>query len=361
MYAIAALSKIVRNDARIEVKVPATQGRKAYSYFREGVEEEKGSPRKSSRKIAAGVGGAITAAGLVGLAAIYANRKKTSEKESVIAAKKPDLEVKVADPKKRSSNIVRNTAIGRLVAARVGKGLYDYSKREKKTKEPVLEEDLGISTLSDDPDTAKSLGEGAFGTVSLTKNGTAFKKMKLNNPYGLKSIDENEIRLSYEAGEKGLGPKVLGIRRDDKKNIVGYEMEMLDDHKTLATALIGHLDNVEGASKSFDNALVAVAKLHDAGIIHCDLNAFNLMESKGKVKAIDFGLSVKFEDRENPSESDLMRWKGDLLKMDQTYTRNTAIQKPSPIQRVMKETLSLAEQGNLKAYKYYKQEMAKHV
>ena len=38
MYAIAALSKIVRKDARIEVKVPAAQGRKAYSYFREGGE-----------------------------------------------------------------------------------------------------------------------------------------------------------------------------------------------------------------------------------------------------------------------------------------------------------------------------------
>lgn len=78
MYAIAALSKIVRKDARIEVKVPATQGRKAYSYFREGAEHEEGATRRPSRKVVAGVGGAIAAAGLAGLAAIALRRKSSA-------------------------------------------------------------------------------------------------------------------------------------------------------------------------------------------------------------------------------------------------------------------------------------------
>lgn len=67
MFGIEPLARIVRQDARIEVKVPAKQGRKAYSYFREGGESEKKS--SGVGKKAALIGGGLALAGL-GAAAI---------------------------------------------------------------------------------------------------------------------------------------------------------------------------------------------------------------------------------------------------------------------------------------------------
>lgn len=52
MFGVEPLARIVRHDARIEVKVPATQGRKAYSYFREGGEGEKKSSAMNHKKTA---------------------------------------------------------------------------------------------------------------------------------------------------------------------------------------------------------------------------------------------------------------------------------------------------------------------
>lgn len=124
MYAIAALSRIVHHDARIEVKVPASQGRKAYSYFREGAEGEQGSSRRSSRKIAAGVGGAITAAGLAGLAAILLGRKKLEGSDS------SPISVGTKSP---ASNSVRNR-VAAGAATGVGAGLVALAVDKRKRK-----------------------------------------------------------------------------------------------------------------------------------------------------------------------------------------------------------------------------------
>ena len=48
MFGVEPLARIVRNDARIEVKVPASQGRKAYSYYREGLYQEEAGGTFSS-------------------------------------------------------------------------------------------------------------------------------------------------------------------------------------------------------------------------------------------------------------------------------------------------------------------------
>ena len=72
MFGVEPLARIVRHDARIEVKVPAAQGRKAYSYFREGGEGEKKSSGVG-KKVAL-IGGGLALAGL-GAAAIAMSRK----------------------------------------------------------------------------------------------------------------------------------------------------------------------------------------------------------------------------------------------------------------------------------------------
>ncbi len=122
MYAIAALTKIIRSDARKEVKVPATQGRKAYSYFREGAEGEAGSSRRPSRKVVAGVGGAITAAGLAGLAAIAMRRSESNRRGLQSPAfVPPKIEgVQEAIAEKLSPQETRKIPVGRYLSLGVG-------------------------------------------------------------------------------------------------------------------------------------------------------------------------------------------------------------------------------------------------
>ena len=76
MFGIEPLARIVRHDARIEVKVPAAKGKKAYSYFREGGEGEKKSSGVG-KKVAL-IGGGLALAGL-SAAAIAMSRKKTDK------------------------------------------------------------------------------------------------------------------------------------------------------------------------------------------------------------------------------------------------------------------------------------------
>ena len=121
MYAIAALSKIVRKDARIEVKVPAAQGRKAYSYFREGGEGEEGSPRRSSRKIAAGVGGAIAVGGLAA-AAIAMRRNESNQgglqSPALVLPKAEEMQKAIAE--KMSPQETKKMPIGKYLSLGVG-------------------------------------------------------------------------------------------------------------------------------------------------------------------------------------------------------------------------------------------------
>ena len=121
MYAIAALSKIVRKDARIEVKVPAAQGRKAYSYFREGGEGEEGSPRRSSRKIAAGVGGAIAGGGLAA-AAIAMRRNESNQgglqSPALVLPKAEEMQKAIAE--KMSPQETKKMPIGKYLSLGVG-------------------------------------------------------------------------------------------------------------------------------------------------------------------------------------------------------------------------------------------------
>ena len=137
MYAIAALSKIVRKDARIEVKVPAVQGRKAYSYFREGSEEETRTAR--SRKVA-GIGGAIALGGLAAaaIALRQGKRNNTTDKVSPIAlmGAKPTSDTFNKAKSSVKAEDVAKAGLAGLAVVRLGQGTkYLYDRENKSTED----------------------------------------------------------------------------------------------------------------------------------------------------------------------------------------------------------------------------------
>ena len=119
MFGIEPLARIVRHDARIEVKVPAAKGKKAYSYFREGGEGEKKSSGVG-KKVAL-IGGGLALAGL-SAAAIAMSRKK---------AEASGMAAPVSETKKPENNTVRNVAIG-VGAVGLGAGAAKVIKDKKK-------------------------------------------------------------------------------------------------------------------------------------------------------------------------------------------------------------------------------------
>lgn len=117
MFGVEALARIVRHDARIEVKVPAARGKKAYSYFREGGEGEKKSSGVG-KKVAV-IGGGLALAGL-GAAAIAMSRKKTEV---------GGMATPVSEPKKAENNTARNVAIGAGVTGLGAVGVVAYKRK----------------------------------------------------------------------------------------------------------------------------------------------------------------------------------------------------------------------------------------
>ena len=149
MFGADALSRIVRLDTKIEVKVPAKQGRKAYSYFREGAEDEKKSSGRG-KKIAL-IGGGLVLAGL-GAAAIAMNSKKTEANSVTI----PPAENKRFQPSDRRRNaaiaagvgaVATSIALGVKVAAKT-KSQPDLSKYVSESSHAVWTQ--ALDNRSDD-------------------------------------------------------------------------------------------------------------------------------------------------------------------------------------------------------------------
>ena len=194
MFGVAPLARIVRNDARIEVKVPAAQGRKAYSYFREGGEGEK-KPSGVGKKVAL-IGGGLALAGL-GAAAIAMNRKKT-ETGGVAAP--------ISEPKKGENNTARNVAIGAGVA---GLGVAATKIATSKKKEAEKPEDAeeqepdgkaeSLEDIAKKPDTAH---------IQLVVKGRDAQKLKSGQSLTKDEVDDligksSYFKVSDYQGEKG--------------------------------------------------------------------------------------------------------------------------------------------------------------
>ena len=331
MFGIEPLARIVRHDARIEVKVPAAKGKKAYSYFREGGEGEKKSSGVG-KKVAL-VGGGLALAGL-GAAAIVMSRKKTDTK--------------------RSEDGFR--------------GNNSSSSHGPQSQRAEEKNSLGLAKLNKTPKLVKRIGSGDFGDVHMTESGTAFKKV-----IGGEFFNEQEISIAYRAGKAGIAPKILGFQKSTR-GITGFEMEYLKDYKTLEAQVRGEKNKKDFAStsKRLDNALIAVAKIHDLGIIHGDLHSMNIMQKDGVTKVIDFGIASEFKDKNRPSDIELERWSKDIDKFfrlsfldsygkrDEKEPLKNIVFK-TPVQTVFKETLELKTKDQRVAYDYYKKEMKRYV
>ena len=326
MFGIEPLARIVRHDARIEVKVPAAKGKKAYSYFREGGEGEKKS--SGVGKKAALIGGGLALAGL-GAAAIAMSRKKTEKGGS--AAK---------------------TAVS-VEGGASSKGMRGDKEKGRRTEK----DEIKIVEIKDEPKEKKRIGSGAFGSVYLTEVGSAFKKA---NKGGL--LTEDEVALTSEASKKGLAPKVLGVRRSEGV-VVGYEMEFLGDYEPLSSRLAELREDRAEMGRSFDGALECAFKLHKEGIVHGDLHMFNIMQKDGETKIIDFGMSTRIDKVEAPSEIELSRWGQDLASLQSTY--RDYLKKgdgffpwqsyDTPAQKIFKKALDLNRENPREAYNYYKE------
>lgn len=194
MFGVEPLARIVRHDARIEVKVPATKGKKAYSYFREGGKGEKKS--SSVGRKAAFVGGGLALAGL-GAAAIAMNRKKT-ETGGVAAP--------ISEPKKVENNTARNVAIGvgaaglGATAAKIAiskkKEVEDPKGTEKQESEDRAE---SLEDIAKKPDTAH---------IQLVVKGRDVQKLKSGQPLMKNEVDDligksSYFKVSDYQGEKG--------------------------------------------------------------------------------------------------------------------------------------------------------------
>lgn len=159
MFGVEPLARIVRQDARIEVKVPATQGRKAYSYFREGGEGEKKSSGMG-KKLAL-IGGGLALAGL-GAAALAMSRKKTETGGG---------STPVSEPKKaETNNTARNAAIATGIAGLGAAAKVAASKKNESDieQEKKPESEPSASTEKEDiPEKKVSVTKESAGAIAL--------------------------------------------------------------------------------------------------------------------------------------------------------------------------------------------------
>lgn len=155
-----------RLDAQVEVKVPAQNGRKAYSYFRNVSAAKKG---------AAGVGGALA---LGGLAAAAIALRKTPEESKAIPAPVP-VSVPI-QPTSSVGSAAKKVAISGagiaatgLVAKTIAKKAVQDRKKKKEAEEEMAREagrkelEKSLSELSAEIDKTFSKGEAPPSSTSV--------------------------------------------------------------------------------------------------------------------------------------------------------------------------------------------------
>jgi len=135
------------------------------------------------------------------------------------------------------------------------------------------------------------LAKGAEATI--TKKGTSVVKERLVKSYRLEEID-SELRKARTKREarilkklKKIAPEL--IHSDDESKL---EIEYIDG------AVVKNIldDQIELAIDIGKNATI----MHDLDIIHGDLTTSNMiLDKKGKLKFIDFGLSFVSDKEEN--------------------------------------------------------------
>ena len=246
MFGIEPLARIVRHDARIEVKVPAAKGKKAYSYFREGGEGEKKS--SGVGKKAALIGGGLALAGL-GAAAIAMSRKKT-ETGGVVApvSETGGVVAPVSEPKKvETYNTARNVVIGAGVAG-LGVAAKIATSKEKEAEKPKVTEKQepkdkteSLEDIAKKPDTAHVQLVLKSRNAQQIKNGQALSKEDieaiLNDISSYKVSDYNGMK-DTEGLMKFTDRPTEDSDRETYINVIipkGSDLLTLSDKKTYPT------------------------------------------------------------------------------------------------------------------------------
>jgi hypothetical protein len=152
------------------------------------------------------------------------------------------------------------------------------------------------------PDSKEILGEGAYGRVFITDQGTAYKESLDGG-----AISKNEVKLMEEASKLGVAPQLIGTYTEGRA-IKGYEMEMLSGHTPLSGLKGGTSTERSETAESLAQSL---STLHKNGIVHGDLHSENAMLKDGETKFIDYGLSSRIN-ADSPTRPQLERWKEEV-------------------------------------------------
>jgi len=145
----------------------------------------------------------------------------------------------------------------------------------------------------------KIIASGA--EASIIRRGEEILKRRIKKSYRIDEIDDrlrkrrtkSEGKLIEKAGKVVRCPKIIKI--DEKNNEIS--MEFIEGEK-----ISDNLDKLslkEGEKICYEIGK-AVAKIHNAGIIHGDLTTSNMILAENKIVFIDFGLgfhSNKTEDK----------------------------------------------------------------
>lgn len=211
------------------------------------------------------------------------------------------------------------------------------------------------------------LGSGSFGSVIQDRDGNAIKtfdtpKSDVETRAATQRTNrEQEISFATAAGDLGVGPRVLSAERDDSGFPIGFKMESLTlkGYKT-AQEISGSriqkmsIDWFERAESG--PALVALAKLHRAGISHGDLNTGNFMIKGSEAKLIDYGLSKRIEAEPKQWARELMVTAGAVSGAP--YRKGS---KESRVRSVMSQWAERLKQGEdaLESYRGYSADMSR--
>ena len=136
----------------------------------------------------------------------------------------------------------------------------------------------------------KEIARGAEAVIYLDKD--KIVKHRIPKNYRIKEIDEplrkKRTRSEVKILEKLPIPHPKLLSFDEKKSVI--EMEYIDGNKLRDVFGLKHAEKIGEYT----------AKMHNSGIIHGDLTTSNMIEQKGEIYFIDFGLSFfsdKFEDK----------------------------------------------------------------
>lgn len=235
-----AIAIIRRQDAKVKVEVPAAQGRKAYSYMREGSDNPSTPKSGVSKKM---IGGAI--AGVVGVGALTAG-------------------VLALNASKSSSD--KRPLIGGAIGAGALTAGVLAMRRTKKTSES---QNIGLRTteIDDDEQTNKTKAlqsqqtKGAIGNSPVNKSISGGKTSDLIDGKERRSISaSNEIDVESREvsnGITGASPKLL-----KGSDVIDVES------REVSNAIAG--TNIRGALKPekglLDRGVAVLRKMTEKGI-----------------------------------------------------------------------------------------------